>query len=79
MDLTKPQLLHVGAEARAQLKEWAEGEGVMQSSSACSMSSSRALRRARRCEKNCGWNFAGIVVYCKVERFLWNSTRECRM
>jgi len=28
MDLTKPQLLHVGAEARAQLKEWAEGEGV---------------------------------------------------
>ena len=28
LDLTKPQLLHVGAEARAQLKEWAEGEGV---------------------------------------------------
>jgi len=28
MDLTKPQLLHVGAEARAQLKEWAEAEGV---------------------------------------------------
>jgi hypothetical protein len=28
MELTKPQLLHVGAEARAQLKEWAEAEGV---------------------------------------------------
>ena len=28
MDLTKPQLLHVGAEARAHLKEWAEAEGV---------------------------------------------------
>ena len=28
MDLTNPQLLHVGAEARAQLKEWAEAEGV---------------------------------------------------
>jgi hypothetical protein len=28
LDLTKPQLLHVGAEARAQLKEWAEAEGV---------------------------------------------------
>ena len=28
MELTKPQLLHVGAEARAQLKEWAEVEGV---------------------------------------------------
>jgi hypothetical protein len=28
LDLTKPQLLHIGAEARAQLKEWAEGEGV---------------------------------------------------
>ena len=28
MDLTKPQLLHVGAEARAKLKEWAEAEGV---------------------------------------------------
>ena len=27
LDLTKPQLLHVGAEARAQLKEWAEAEG----------------------------------------------------
>jgi len=28
LELTKPQLLHVGAEARAQLKEWAEAEGV---------------------------------------------------
>jgi hypothetical protein len=28
MELTKPQLLHVGAEARAQLKEWAEVEDV---------------------------------------------------
>ena len=28
MELTKPQLLHVGAEARAKLKEWAEAEGV---------------------------------------------------
>ena len=28
MDLTNPQLLHVGAEARTQLKEWAEAEGV---------------------------------------------------
>ena len=28
MDLTRPQLLHVGAEARTQLKEWAEAEGV---------------------------------------------------
>jgi hypothetical protein len=28
LELTKPQLLHVGAEARAKLKEWAEAEGV---------------------------------------------------
>jgi hypothetical protein len=28
MELTKPQLFHVGAEARAKLKEWAEAEGV---------------------------------------------------
>ena len=28
LELTKPQLLHVGAEARAMLKEWAEAEGV---------------------------------------------------
>jgi hypothetical protein len=28
LDLTKPQLLHVGAEARTKLKEWAEAEGV---------------------------------------------------
>jgi len=28
MELTKPQLLHVGAEARTKLKEWAEAEGV---------------------------------------------------
>ena len=28
MELTKPQLLHVGAEARAKLKNWAEAEGV---------------------------------------------------
>jgi hypothetical protein len=28
MELTNPQLLHVGAEARTKLKEWAEAEGV---------------------------------------------------
>ena len=28
MELTNPQLLHVGAEARLALKEWAEAEGV---------------------------------------------------
>ena len=28
MELTKPQLLHTGSEARTQLKEWAEAEGV---------------------------------------------------
>ena len=28
MDLTNPQLLHVGAEARTKLKEWAEAEGI---------------------------------------------------
>ena len=28
MDLTNPQLIHVGAEARIKLKEWAEAEGM---------------------------------------------------
>jgi hypothetical protein len=28
MELSNPQLLHVGAEARLTLKEWAEAEGV---------------------------------------------------
>jgi hypothetical protein len=28
MELSNPQLLHVGAEARNKLKEWAEAEGV---------------------------------------------------
>ena len=28
MELTSPQLLHVGAEARAKLKEWAKAEGI---------------------------------------------------
>ena len=28
MELTKPQLLHTGSEARTQLKEWAEAEGM---------------------------------------------------
>jgi hypothetical protein len=28
MELSNPQLLHVGAEARTRLKEWAEAEGV---------------------------------------------------
>jgi len=28
MKLSKPQLLHVGSEARLALKEWAEAEGV---------------------------------------------------
>ena len=28
MDLTNPQLIHIGAEARTKLKEWAEAEGM---------------------------------------------------
>ena len=28
MELTNPQLIHVGAEARTKLKEWAEAEGM---------------------------------------------------
>jgi hypothetical protein len=28
LELTKPQFLHIGAEARAKLKEWAEAGGV---------------------------------------------------
>jgi hypothetical protein len=28
MELSNPQLLHLGAEARLALKEWAEAEGV---------------------------------------------------
>jgi hypothetical protein len=28
MELSNPQLLHVGAQARLALKEWAEAEGV---------------------------------------------------
>jgi hypothetical protein len=28
MDLTNPQLIHVGPEARTKLKEWAEAEGM---------------------------------------------------
>jgi hypothetical protein len=28
MELTNPQLLHVGAEARTKLKNWGEAEGV---------------------------------------------------
>jgi hypothetical protein len=28
MELTNPQLIHVGAEARINFKEWAEAEGV---------------------------------------------------
>jgi hypothetical protein len=28
MDLTNPQLIHVGADARTKLKEWAEAEGM---------------------------------------------------
>jgi len=44
MDLTNPQLLHVGAEARTKLKDWAETESVSVNAlwSAFSMSSSRA-------------------------------------
>jgi hypothetical protein len=28
MDLTNPQLIHIGAEARTKLKEWAEAQGM---------------------------------------------------
>ena len=38
MELTNPQLLHVGAEARAKLKEWAEAEGVSVNLAECSQS-----------------------------------------
>jgi hypothetical protein len=58
MDLTKPQLLHVGAEARAQLNEWAEGEGVSVNAIVVSvlyeffarMKKSKALREELRLE-----------------------------
>ena len=56
LELTKPQLLHVGAEARAKLKEWAEAEGVSVNAIVVSvldeffklLKKSKALREALR-------------------------------
>jgi hypothetical protein len=56
LELTKPQLLHVGAEARAKLKEWAEAEGVSVNAIVVSvldeffksLKKSKALRKALR-------------------------------
>jgi len=56
LELTKPQLLHVGAKARAKLKEWAEAEGVSVNAIVVSvldeffkrLKKSKALREALR-------------------------------
>jgi hypothetical protein len=58
MDLTKPQLIHVGAEARSKLKEWAEAEGVSVNAIVVSLldeffkrlNKSKALRKGLRLE-----------------------------
>jgi len=58
MELSNPQLLHVGAEARLALKEWAEAEGVSVNAIAVSfleeffkrLKKSRALREELRRE-----------------------------
>lgn len=65
LELTKPQLLHVGAEARAKLKEWAEAEGVSVNAIVVSLldeffnslKKSTALRVALRQELRVHWNF----------------------
>jgi hypothetical protein len=58
LPLSNPQLLHVGAEARAKLKEWAEEEGVSVNAIVVSvleeffkhMKKSKALREELRLE-----------------------------
>lgn len=58
MDLTNPQLIHVGAEARTKLKEWAEAEGMSVNAIVVSLldeffarlKKSRALREELRLE-----------------------------
>jgi hypothetical protein len=58
MELSNPQLLHIGAEARLKLKEWAEAEGVSVSAIVVSvleeffkrLKKSKALREELRLE-----------------------------
>lgn len=58
MELSNPQLLHIGAEARLKLKEWAEAEGVSVSAIVVSvleeffkrLKRSKALREELRLE-----------------------------
>jgi len=69
MELSNPQLLHVGADARLKLKEWAEAEGVSVNAivAASSKSSSSASRKARRSGKNSDWRFVRTGDSFRVE------------
>jgi len=68
MELTNPQLLHVGAEARNKLRNGLKRKASAStlSSSAFSMSSSSTSRKARRSGKNCGWRFVRIADLCRA-------------
>jgi len=65
MELTNPQLLHVGAEARLALKEWAEAEGVSVNAIVVSVLEEffKRSRKATRSGKNCGWRFGTWGIY----------------
>jgi hypothetical protein len=68
MDITNLQLFHVGVETCTKLKDWAEAESVSVNAIVVSLLDEflRASRRARRCGKNCGWNFACIRDSCRA-------------
>ena len=76
MELTKPQLLHVGAEARANSKNGRKpkASASMPLSSAYLTSSSRASRRARRCERiAAGASFVSGIL-AKLSQFCFLAT-----
>ena len=70
LPLCSPQLLHVGAEARTALREWAEEEGVSVNAIVVSVLEEffKRLKRAKPFGRSYGWRFARGADSCRASR-----------
>lgn len=64
MELSNPQLLHVDAEARLKLKEWAEGVSVNAIVVSVLEEFFKHHKKGKALRKNCDWRFGHIWGSC---------------
>ena len=69
LPLVKPQLLHVGAEARSVIRTWAEEEGVSVNAIMVSVLEQffKRLRKSKSSVRSCVWNSGQGVAFYPAE------------